>query len=584
MGVPGFFKWLWNNYRNTNFVFGKGGLDPEIDKILINQINNLDYLLIDANCLIHPVCFKTLDDNPNEKNLQKLEGKMRINVIEYIEKIINYVQPKKGIYLAIDGVAPVAKIKQQRSRRFKSVSDRKLFDNIRRKHKKEIPLFWNNSAISPGTTFMRKLHLHIENWKSEYSKKHNLNIIYSSCYTPSEGEHKLLQFIRNNIKNRKKFTYIMYGLDADLIFLTLSTGLKNTFLLREAQQFNKKANKDELNFVSINIMRTVIVETLKKQIKDNDSYIEEEFDFLMKNLNETNIIDDFIFICVLMGNDFLPHLPSLDIYEGGVDYLIEKYVEILLDNFAENLKIEYLIKRNSTQKINQVFFNKLIDELAIDEEQILKENYGKKTRFYKCGSSDPFDKEMHRIQNLQFKINDPILLGKDSMKEWKPRYFDHYFKIKEKDIEKFSKDMVYHYYNGLKWVTEYYFDKCPSWNWYFPYDHPPFLEDISKYKINFKEINFKLGTPLLPYQQLLCILPKQSAYLLPKSLQNLMIDNSSCLSHLYPSKFEQDFINKKQYWMGIPKLPDLDIELVKNTYENHKHKIKNFEKNNNLVI
>ena len=176
---------------------------------------------------------------------------------------------------------------------------------------------------------MKSLHNHIEKWKVEYSKKHKLEIIYSSCYNPSEGEHKLLQFIRNNIKKRKKYTYVMYGLDADLIFLTLSTGLKDTFLLREAQQFNKKANKDELNFVSINIMRQAIVETIKKEIEKNDDYIEEQFELLLGMINEDKLIDDFIFICILMGNDFLPHLPSLDIYEGAVDFLIEKYIDVL---------------------------------------------------------------------------------------------------------------------------------------------------------------------------------------------------------------------------------------------------------------
>jgi 5'-3' exonuclease len=78
--------------------------------------------------------------------------------------MINIAQPKKGIYLAIDGVAPVAKMKQQRLRRYKSINDKALFDNIKRKHNKAIPFFWSNSAITPGTEFMVKLTKIINDW------------------------------------------------------------------------------------------------------------------------------------------------------------------------------------------------------------------------------------------------------------------------------------------------------------------------------------------------------------------------------------------------------------------------------------
>ena len=584
MGVPGFFKWLWKNYKNTNFVFNKGELDSEIDQELYHQVNNLDYLLIDANCLIHPTCFKTIADNPKVTDIKKLENKMRINVVKYIEKLIEHVRPIKGIYLAIDGVAPAAKMKQQRSRRFKSVADRNLYDNIRRKHNKELPLFWNNSAISPGTKFMRMLHLHIEVWKEKYSQDNNMEIIYSSCNTPSEGEHKLLQFIRSNINDNKNFTYIMYGLDADLIFLTLSTGLKHTFLLREAQQFDKKADKNKLNMVSINIMRESIVEKIKKSIVSTELFEEDEPALLIDSIQDNRIIDDFIFICYLMGNDFLPHLPSLDIYEGAVDYLIEKYSDNIIEYYNKNLKIRYMIDRTLKNKINQQFFNELIDECGIDEEQILKENYGKNNKKFGCRSQDPYDKEIHRIENLHFKINDPIMLGKDNMEQWKQRYYDYYYRVKPDEIQSYASIMVYHYCMGLKWVTEYYFDKCPSWKWYFPYDHPPFLQDISKHKVNFEDIKFTLGEPLSPFEQLLCVLPKESSYLVPDCLQKVMLNVNSSLAHLYPSHFNQDFINKKQYWMGIPNLPQLEINLVKKVFKKYKHKLNSLERDMNELI
>jgi len=136
---------------------------------------------------------------------------------------------------------------------------------------------------------------------------------------------------------------------------------------------------------------------------------------------------------------------------------------------------------------------------------------------------------------------------------------------------------------GLKWVTLYYFDTCPSWQWYYPYDYPPFLNDIYKYKVNFDDIEFELSQPLCPFEQLLCVLPKQSSYLLPKCLQKIMLNINSSLSHLYPSTFEIDLINKKKFWMGCVKLPQLEISNVNFMFNKYKHKLNYIENDMNKV-
>ena len=564
MGVPGFFLWLLRRYKKTNFIFDKSKLDSNIHNTLFNQVNNLDYILIDANCLIHPVCFQVLKDYPDIKNTGRLQKKMYNEVILYIEKIINFVKPKKGVYLAIDGVAPIAKMKQQRTRRYKSVHDNNLWNNIRRKHGKEIPFFWNNSAISPGTVFMSELDNKIQQWAKNFSNDNTMEIIYSSCNTPSEGEHKLLQFIRNNHNNNKNFSYITYGLDADLIFLMLATGIKDTFLLREAYNLDKNSNSDELRFVSMNIMREAIIKNINNLLN-----LDQEI-----KLDEERLINDFIFICYLLGNDFLPHLPSLDIYNNGIDYLLKIYVDIL-----ENNNYNYLINKSSNNKINQEFFNKFIYTISLDEESILKKKYNQKKRFYKCDSDDPYDIEVHRIENLQFKIKDPIKLGSDSLSESRIRYYQHYYNLETLDIDEHVKNMASNYIIGLKWVTEYYFDKCPAWKWYYPYDIPPFITDINKFKINFDNIHFNLQEPLSQLEQLLCILPPQSNYLLPKCLKVITNDTS-----LYPTKFELDYLYKKKYWMTTPVLPELNVLKVKKKFKKYKKNLSSFDKTLNRDI
>ena len=80
-----------------------------------------------------------------------------------------------------------------------------------------------------------------------------------------------------------------------------------------------------------------------------------------------------------------------------------------------------------------------------------------------------------------FKIKDPIKLGSDKSELWEKRYYNHYFHTKDNELDDFKKNISEQYLIGLKWVTMYYFQKCPFWKWYFPYDHPPFLKDVAKH-------------------------------------------------------------------------------------------------------
>ena len=70
-------------------------------------------------------------------------------------------------------------------------------------------------------------------------------------------------------------------------------------------------------------------------------------------------------------------------------------------------------------------------------------------------------------------------MGKDDSDEYKFRYYKKYYfcEINQNNLVKYA---CYKYFEGLIWVANYYFKSCPSWNWYYPYDHGPLLVDLSR--------------------------------------------------------------------------------------------------------
>ena len=557
MGVPGFFAWLWKKYKSTNFVFSRSPKYAHMQHL----IKNISRLYLDTNCAIHPVCFKILAENKDFNDYNKLHDKMIKEVIEYIDYLFNYTQPTDLFYISIDGVAPSAKLKQQRSRRFKSIKDKQLFDSIKRKHNKPVDKFWTNSCITPGTKFMvllnKELSKYCENKKKEYP---NLKIIFSTCNTPAEGEHKVLQHIRNN-KPKKDEAISIYGLDADLIFLSLSTNCNNIYLLRESVQMGQNATTAKLNFVSVDIMKDCVIAEFNSYLKKEDEI----------TLDKYNVIMDFIFVCYFLGNDFLPNIPSVDIrmyskeLKNGIDLLIDVYIELFKVNK------QYIILKTDKIDINLPALIKFISTLAVYEKDFfIKKRKARKYR-RRCESKDPYDMEMHKIDNLQFKIVDPVKLGYGIERDWKFKYYDHYFHSSHEQVA-FIKEISYEYIIGLYWIANYYFDKCSSWTWYYPFEHSPLLTDLAIHIKTFdpSTVSFKLGKPLEQFEQLLTVLPAKSNFLLPKELRSLMTLKTSKLKHLYPTDYELDMIDKNKYWQCIPNLPMLDVKLIKK----EKNKIK----------
>ncbi len=602
MGVPAFFRKLIKKY-----------------KILRNNPDMpIKELHIDGNCLFHPACFKILDIYKDETNQQILFNKMSDRIIAFIDYLIQLTCPEELVHITVDGVAPLAKINQQRMRRFGYANNYRT--EICRKHNIKTNNSWSNVVITPGTQFMYDLHVKL---KTYYEHKiatntdplYKFKIVYSSYMTPGEGEHKILQYIRenNNENELTKKAIVIYGLDADLIFLSMASHVNNIFLLRETNQFIRSDDQEPLNQEHDSVgeeMCFVDIDFAKKSINDEfngyyNQYIDnknvvisnnndqcemfgrcpmDEVDSYAhnpKNIDECDFTDDYIFVCYFLGNDFLPHLPSININIDGMELIFNVYMDVFQDHGKKLITF-----KNDRVEIDNDFLLNFVTILASKEEDFFRRvqpEYLKKHLHKKCFETEPHKRDLWRIENLKnVHIDDPIKLGHGEAHEWKYRYYSHYFKTDE-HMQETIDSISQNYIEGLLWVARYYFEKCPTWKWQFKFTHAPFLSDLVHHMKNkdiMKNFNIKNEKPVDMYTQLVSVIPSAYAHILPDHLRNLSNSAYSPLIDMFPQTYHIDMIYKTQLYKCIPIIPFLDVKRVESevlklsTLSSHNDKIK----------
>ena len=347
--------------------------------------------------------------------------------------------------------------------------------------------------LTPGTPFMER----IDNFLTEYVKElNNKNIItlYSSFKEEGEGEHKLIQYIKENNKNDK---IIVYGLDADLLFLTLSVdeNLNNQiYVMREKQVFqNTEIDYDkeiEYNFVDITELHKII--------------------------NNINIpVLDFIILCYVIGNDFLPHIKSVDIKLGGLDKIINAYIEV-----------------NKLLYINN----------KIDHDVLL-------SIFIKLSWTERWDHiPKKRFNNKELNIDDLKIEFKN-----KSDYYNYYLGT-DKVNQDIIIDMVKQYITGFEWCIEYYTKKCKNWGWGYSYLIAPLITDIVNYYP--LEITIeKHECELKPLEQLIFAIP-QGTYKYVIDQKNIdKIKNNIEIGYLLPESYDIEINKDSIYWKFPVKIP-----------------------------
>jgi 5'-3' exoribonuclease 2 len=653
------------------------------------------------NGIVHPC------SHPEDRPPPKDEEEMMMAIFKYTDRVVNMVRPRKLLMIAIDGVAPRAKMNQQRSRRFRSAQEAKEKEEDKtellkmlksqggRIEEPEIKKAWDSNEITPGTPFMDILAASLRYWIAYKLNTDpawaKMKVIISDSTVPGEGEHKIMEFIRSQRSSPEhdpNTRHVIYGLDADLIMLGLGTHEPHFRVLREdvfAQdskprlcrlcgqaghearectgeakvkdgEFDEKDSAAPLKpFIWLHV--SVLREYLAAEL-----YVPSQpFRFDLERA-----IDDWVFMCFFVGNDFLPHLPSLEIRENGIDTLIaiwrdnipymggyltkdghvdleraqfileglakqedaifrrRKQTEERRDANAKRRKLQDGGGRggrggfqdspsngrqnnrpsNSDAPIGLPLFapgnitkevKAMTHDMVVNRGTIYKANLANKSAAAALKgqiNGKLTTEDIAEGANESFLESPASALGKrkaelledddsstpgrntpqpgtpqtpndepppDTVRLWDEGYADRYYEQKfgvdPRDVE-FRHKVARKYVEGLAWVLLYYFQGCPSWDWYYPYHYAPFAADFVN--IADMKISFEKGQIFRPFEQLMSVLPAGSRQAIPEVFHDLMTNPDSEIIDFYPEDFVVDLNGKKFAWQGVALLPFID--------------------------
>uniref|UniRef100_A0A8C4JTB4 5'-3' exoribonuclease 1 n=1 Tax=Dromaius novaehollandiae TaxID=8790 RepID=A0A8C4JTB4_DRONO len=592
MGVPKFYRWISERYPCLSQVLKE------------HQIPEFDNLYLDMNGIIHQ-CSHPNDD---DVHFRISEDKIFADIFHYLEVLFRIIKPRKVFFMAVDGVAPRAKMNQQRGRRFRLVKEPE--DKIKKALEKGETLpteaRFDSNCITPGTEFMARLHEHLKyfvNMKISTDKSWQGVTVYLSGHeTPGEGEHKIMEFIRSEKAkphHDPNTRHCLYGLDADLIMLGLTSHEAHFALLREEVRFGGKKSQracapEETTFhlLHLSLMREYIDYEFSP-VKDKISF---EYDI-------ERIIDDWILMGFLVGNDFIPHLPHLHINHDALPLLYRTYMAILPElggyineNGHLNLKRfeKYLTRLSDFDRehFSEVFVdlkwfeskvgNKYLNEAAGIAAEEARNNKQKKHKAQEnsicLAALEKNEDEVVTSKNVLEDEPEDDDLFETEFRQYKRTYYMTKMGV-EVVSDDFLADQAECYVQAIQWILHYYYHGVQSWSWYYPYHYAPYLSDIRN--ISELKIKFELGKPFMPFEQLLAVLPAASKDLLPKCYQHLMISPDSPIIEYYPPDFKTDLNGKQQEWEAVVLIPFIDEKRLLQAMESCNKCLKEEEKRRN---
>jgi 5'-3' exonuclease len=598
----------------------------------------VDNLILDANGVGHDAAAENwaygeyanvelaekIAETDPEEMLDSFFEKLGARILAMVQEF----RPRKSLVIAIDGVAPIAKIVQQRSRRYKASKthtlnlDTKGAEMVEEEHQAASGSF-DTSSITPGTELMLSLDAYLRQLIENNQAILPPHVIYSSHLVRGEGEHKIFELFREGRievgQGDAAGASIVHGLDADLVMLTLLSPVPKLYLCRE--------NKDRRSFVSIDALRQGIIQDMETELRLVDEEVIEELTLEweeaeekrqaledkvttaaskkaleekrvkrhrsfeasiqvriqeLESIRHQQVIRDFVVMVYLIGNDFLPHMICFDnvgvaikdhmipAYKATKSYFTTAEGEIIWESFAAFLAF-----------------------LVEDEERMMKVVAAKNFKYpakaieaaTKRKTLPPEEGEVEGRYEVTFNFNrfrnkwyEGCLLPrtKGGNKLYQQLIPDG---IEENHIV----DMCKSYMEGIQWILLYYLKgtKGVSQKYMYKYYYAPLLSDLLAVvdqcvaEENFPtlaDVRPRNSDPkFTPVHQLLSVIPPKSFDLIPDNFRPL-VDGGE-LADMCPIDFIVELEGKEYDWQGVAIIPFLDANRVMKAVESLRIKI-----------
>lgn len=594
MGIPSYFKHLVNSVKS----------------IVSNEkpISHIDWLWMDFNCLIYHCLqrpgLRTYTGTYGSEEHNMWEKELLNEINDYCSEVVRQVDPTKGVFIAVDGVVPMAKIKQQRMRRFKSIWLKKYGSGSDNNNGEKTSLSWDTNAITPGTEFMKKLRKSLEDLaKHKNSKKIKWRV--SSSDESGEGEHKIISEWRTN---KYSGNHAVYGLDADLIVLSLLTQqivgrdiIQNIVLFRERIEgghiTRDEIGQEKYHWFSIDMLKDTLYNIIMGDSMGGDMSASMGGDML---IDDKTVIMQYCCLMSILGNDFLPTSLGLKIKNDGHTYLLNLIREMLVDKKLKvvdgdgALSIEglgYIFKKLSENEEKSIFRN------------IMRKNKNKEIierDLQKSGGSVPkigednwvnteFVEECLLFEYTKEDENGNLVSRKTMNNRWKNIYLKKWFPPGMTPSISATE-----YVKGIFWNWDYYYGRSINTQWYYPWSLPPLwswvfsaiqmrdreaektckvveevveevTDKISPMKPHeISSIKGTRGTECLSHEQLAIVLPTESWHLIPKEHKHVRTFPERC-PYFFPVDFEFFSCGKQFFWECEPEIQIPTLNELRNS-------------------